>query len=533
MRAEATDAGGSAGRRPHGGCAGSSSDCPDKFPVESADIPFVSFLGALGVKHLLTGIVCLVWLGMAGLLVWRQQVPEATRLASLPPAPWQIDDEAGAGDGESWFGVYQESRKIGHVFRRTTRVGDGHRFVDRSRLRVAVLGSPQTIQSALVADTDADFAVTRFHFSLVSPAGNFAATGRRDGGRLHVEYGTDGAREVLELPLDEPIHLMNALRPRIAAARPSPGARYVHDVFNPLTMTSEPVVTVVEGEETIGGVTALRIAEEHRGLRERTWLAEDGRVLREEGMLGFTLVREPREVALGPITGAPVDVAEASRIPLTGRIEAPREREALRLRLGGAGAASVPSAPPRQRVRGDVLEIVREPLPARATPVPADGTMAAYLAPAPFIESDDPDIAATAAEIVGDETDPLRRARRLLQWVHRNMTQAPSVTVPSARAVLRARRGDCNEHAVLLTALGRAAGIPSRVVAGAVYLQDGFYYHAWTEFWLGDWVSADAVFAQMPADATHVRLVEGGPEQHVRLAEVVGRLTFTTMGDAT
>jgi hypothetical protein len=37
----------------------------------------------------------------------------------------------------------------------------------------------------------------------------------------------------------------------------------------------------------------------------------------------------------------------------------------------------------------------------------------------------------------------------------------------------------------------------------------------------------------MPADATHVRLVEGGPEQHVRLAEVVGRLTFTTMEDAT
>jgi hypothetical protein len=323
------------------------------------------------------------------------------------------------------------------------------------------------------------------------------------------------------------------LRPRIAAARPAAGARYVHDVFNPLTMTTEPVVTVVEAEEVVDGVKTLRIAEEHRGLRERAWLTEDGRVLREEGMLGFTLVREAREVALGPLVDAPVDIAEASRIPLVGRIEAPRDRPAHTLRVGGAGAAAVPSALPRQRVRGDVLEIVLESVPAQAAPLPGDGSLAQYLAPAPFIESDDPNIVATAAEIVGDEPDRVRRAERLLRWVNRNMTQAPSVTVPSARAVLRSRRGDCNEHAVLLTALGRAAGIPSRVAAGAVYLQDGFYYHAWTEFWLDGWVSADAVFAQMPVDATHVRLLEGGPEQHVRLAEVVGRLTFTTMEDAT
>jgi len=485
------------------------------------------------VKHLLTGTVCLVWLGMAGLLIARQQSPEAIRLVSLPPAPWQVeDDEAGEGQ-ESWFGVYQADRKIGHVFRRTSRVGAGHRFVDRSRLRVAVLGSPQTIQTALVADTDADFAVTRFHFSLASPAGTFSATGRSEGRRLRVDYGSGDAHETLDLPLDEPIHLMNALRPRIAVARPAIGARYVHDVFNPLTMTTEPVVTVVEAHEVIDGAPTLRIAEEHRGLRERAWLAEDGRVLREEGMLGFTLVREPRELALAPIAGAPVDVAEASRIPLVGDIAAPRERAVLRLRLGGAGAAGVPSAPPRQRVRGDVLEIERERVPSRAAPLPTDGSLAAYLAPAPFIESDDPAIVAVVAEIVGDETDPLRRARLLLDWVHGNLTQAPSVTVPSARAVLRSRRGDCNEHAVLLAALGRAAGIPARVAAGAVYLQDGFYYHAWTEFWLDGWVSADAVFAQMPADATHVRLIEGGPEQHVRLAEVVGRLTFTAMGDAT
>jgi transglutaminase-like putative cysteine protease len=113
------------------------------------------------------------------------------------------------------------------------------------------------------------------------------------------------------------------------------------------------------------------------------------------------------------------------------------------------------------------------------------------------------------------------------------MTPEPTMTVPSAREVLRTMRGDCNEHAVLLAALARAAGIPARVAAGAVYLDDGFYYHAWTELWLdGRWISADPVFDQMPADATHVKLLEGGPERHLELAQVVGRLAFISVDDA-
>jgi hypothetical protein len=63
-----------------------------------------------------------------------------------------------------------------------------------------------------------------------------------------------------------------------------------------------------------------------------------------------------------------------------------------------------------------------------------------------------------------------------------------------------------------------------------MYDEGGFFYHAWSELWLGRWVSADAVFRQMPADVTHVKLVEGGPERHLALAEVIGRLSFATEG---
>ena len=195
--------------------------------------------------------------------------------------------------------------------------------------------------------------------------------------------------------------------------------------------------------------------------------------------------------------------------------------------MPGAAAARVPLDPPRQRVRGDLLRVEREPLPEHAPLGAADAALAQYLAPAPFIESDDAAIVATARSIVGSGRDATAAARALVAWVNEHLEQAPSVTVPSAREVLAARRGDCNEHAVLLAALARAAGIPARVVAGAMYLDGAFYYHAWTELWLGTWVSADAVFRQLPTDATHVKLLEGGPERHMELAGIVSELRFT------
>lgn len=484
-------------------------------------------------KHTLTIAIIVFWLGMLAALVWKQVPPEAVDLAHLPE-PARATDEI-AEPEVAWFGIYQRDpkageRKIGHARRVSRRLVDGHRLEDRSTMSLAMLGTPQIVTTSLVAETDDDYALRRFTFTLVSPAASFSASGARDGRQLRVDYGPDGTGSHLDLPLTEPITLQSALRPRIAAAQPADGARFVHTVFSPLTMGHETVTTVVEGREEIDGVETLRILESQRGMEARAWLDAQGRVLREEGALGFELRREPEELALvGLDAAAPVDLTVATRIPLHGEIADPRGREKLTLRVGGKAADRIPDDPPRQVRRGTALDIVREAAPGPSGDAKPDDGVARELAPSPFVESNDPQIIATAREIVGDATDPTERARRLLAWVHGEMTQAPSLTLPSAREVLRTKRGDCNEHAVLLVALARAAGIPARVVAGTVYLEDGFYYHAWAELWLGRWVSADAVFDQMPADATHVKLLVGGPEEHVRLGEVVGRLTFAAV----
>ena len=77
---------------------------------------------------------------------------------------------------------------------------------------------------------------------------------------------------------------------------------------------------------------------------------------------------------------------------------------------------------------------------------------------------------------------------------------------------------------LLLAALSRALGIPVRVVNGLVYSEPhgGFLYHTWNEAWLGErgWRAVDAIFGQMQADATHLKLIEG--ESLLQLVPLVG-----------
>ena len=79
-----------------------------------------------------------------------------------------------------------------------------------------------------------------------------------------------------------------------------------------------------------------------------------------------------------------------------------------------------------------------------------------------------------------------------------------------------------------MAALARAAGIPARIETGLVYLNGRFYYHAWNVLYLGRWITVDAVYNQLPADATHIRMATGIQHQ-VDLLHTFNRLKITVL----
>jgi len=154
-----------------------------------------------------------------------------------------------------------------------------------------------------------------------------------------------------------------------------------------------------------------------------------------------------------------------------------------------------------------------------------DTAFARWLAPEPLIQSQDPRIAAQARRVIERERSPARVADLLTHWVTaRCAARIPEAGgVPSAEKVLETARGDCNEAATLFVALARSTGLPARTVAGLIYLNGRFYYHAWAEVYLGDWIAVDPTFDQFPADAAHLPIAIGGLARQVELVPLVGR----------
>jgi len=276
--------------------------------------------------------------------------------------------------------------------------------------------------------------------------------------------------------------------------------------------------------------SAFRIETEMWGQPMTMWLDEKGAVLKEQGFMGFTLVKSSAANAPRDIEGGGgEDFYELASINVKGKLNDSDRLAYLKLKVEGLVEANFDTAilaKGRQAFGSGMIEIIREKMPSKAVyDLPysdGSGSMKEFLRPGLNIESDDSAVVERAREIAGEVKDPVIVARRLMAWVYINVKKRPVVTVPSALEVLKTKVGDCNEHAVLLTALLRAVGIPARLCVGVVYSRGSFFYHAWTESYLGEWISMDATLNQMPADVTHIKLVQGGLDRQVEIIGLIG-----------
>jgi hypothetical protein len=472
------------------------------------------------------------------LIVWAAvMITLAARTGGLfrqPPAPARpLSPEA----NERWHGIYGDGKKIGYSHRVRTPTADGFTVGADTQMHLSMMGAAQLVRTRLEADTDRALQLRRFTFRLRSGTIDFTVSGTVRDGTLEVTSSSLGP-QTIRLPMTTPIALSETLEDFIGQERLETGRSFHYVLFDPVSSAPAPVTLTVGPLERVvlpgGARSAYRVDEEYQGSHVRLWVDPAGEVIKEEGPLGLTIVRERDGAeATSGISGGPgIDLGAAAAIPVSHAIPSPRATRRLRLHIVQAPSPSAFSFPPRQRLDGATLRIEQDDLAAiRSFALPAQAArFAAELRATPFLQSDDPRIRETSRTVLGGERDAERAARKLLDWVHDNLAKVPTISVPNALQVLDERKGDCNEHAVLYAALARAAGLPARMLAGIVYMPadgdvpGGFYYHAWNEVWLGQWIAVDPTFEQFPADATHVVLVEGDPNKDVALIGVVGQL---------
>jgi transglutaminase-like putative cysteine protease len=475
--------------------------------------------------------IVVAWGAVMSALVYHSYVRASPSLAA---------DLARYGSGAQWRGVYYRGEKIGFTVNETVPREDGFEFHEDGQLQMSLLGANTAAKIRTTALVDPSFLLQSFTFSLDAGTGPVEVSGRMNGRQLSLDVRTSSGVRSERRELAEPPVLALNLARRLANDGLKAGGRHTWTLFDPATLRNEPVVIDVHQRELVRGplapVPAFRVEMAFGGLRTTSWITDTGEVVREESPMGLLTIRETQEraVALAVPRQVQLDLLQASAIvpSMTEQIDDPIDVRRLRLRLEGADLSRLALDGVGQRLDGDVLDL-RAPITFRDEP--EDRSAERYLAPETFIESDAPEIVAETERALRGIVGGRAQAEQLTRYVNGLLEKKPTVSLPSAREVLRTRIGDCNEHTALYVAMARAAKIPARIAAGLVYVHGAFYYHAWPEVYLsqdtkpGFWLPVDPTFNQFPADGTHLRLTRGGLDAQATILPLIGRLRIAVV----
>jgi hypothetical protein len=467
------------------------------------------------------------WLVYAGVFIHRLHREEGEALTP------ELERLVGQEVQEDWFSIYQHGHRAGYSHTQLLPQKDGYVVIEELFLRLNFMEEVQDIFFNVQSKLAPDFSLKSFTFRLQAGPIAFRLRGQVQDAVLTLATWMAGQEQSRELPLSGPVYLGSGIQSFLSRQHLRVGDTYRVALFDPTTMSQTPVSLRVAAKETINiqkqDRETFRVDLDFHGVKLSSWMTPYGELLKEEGFLGMTLIRTHEEEALEGLTQvvAVELMREASVVP-DQTIDEPRGLKRLRLQLTGITGTGWYLAGDRQRWqwhKGEltVLRETLEGLPPIRIPQ-NDPRMARYLQPTLLIQSDAPELKSQASTIVGEERDALKAVIRISTWVYENVEKRPTLSIPSALDVWKRRAGDCNEHSVLFAALARAAGIPTRVAAGLLYVDGRFFYHAWNEVNLGKWVAVDALMNQVPADPTHVRLVVGGLESQVKLVRLIGKL---------
>lgn len=455
---------------------------------------------------------------------------------------------------ERWMGIFFEDQKVGYAVSRSSSTADGGTLLEgRSRFRLAAFGTIQDVITAQAALTDAQGALRRFDFFMVTDEVRLSARGEVRGQDIVMEVDNGGEVSTLTFPVEEPPHVQLSLEQVIAHQQLAVGKRFEVPFFSPATMAQGTIVYTVEEVEILeNGEEAWWVLTDFDGVQARELVTTAGETIRQESAMGMSMVRMTAEQAQAmPDADQAVDIIAKSAVSLVGHLPDARNSRRIELVIQGVPAERVFHQPPQQ-VRTDDHVVVDMPLLAELPRAPVRPDASLPLEPSwteatATIQAAHPDISEKARQVVGDAPDRIEAVRRLNAFVYDYVEKVPTFGVPSGLEVLQTARGDCNEHTALFVSLARSLGIPTRIAAGVVYSDrvsgaDGgpgaFYYHAWPEVLIDDdalsqdpptshrWLPVDPTFGQVPADATHVKLVEGDLDRQVEILAVMGRLGF-------
>lgn len=433
---------------------------------------------------------------------------------------------------QNWMDVKLVGSKIGYSMQSFGNTPLGYTLKDYSLVKIPLGGTVREVYLDSYAILNVDYSLKNFTFGLVSGDYTTDVYGEVRNGKLTVKVMSQNNESVVSFEADNGVYLP-AVVPLMAKAKGFPIGKFYLPTFDPFSLVTNElevnIDTLEEVDTGFGMQKAYRLSLVFSGVSSLMWVDKTGRVIREEETGGMEMVAVSKEKALDMpyVEDIDMDLLDDLAVSCEGRIPDPRNLNYLKVLIGGIKPEFFDLNDDFQTVIStDPLIIEIHPGRIKSSELSDKAT---YLKSETFVQTEDARIVDAASEITSGLSGKESIAIGISSWVYKNIEKDYAISLPSAVDVLKVRKGDCNEHTALYTALARASGIPTKICIGIVYKDGLFYYHAWPAVYLDGWRPVDPTFGQDLADATHIKILEGGFERQADLLRVVGKMTVTVL----
>ncbi len=384
-----------------------------------------------------------------------------------------------------------------------------------------LLGKPNEILIRGRAWLNQDFSLRRFTTFIQAHEYSSQIQGELRDGKMEVMIDNKNSPPVTKsIPISGPVFYSESLNQIWTPSLLRPGKEWTLKIFNPLLMSASDFHFRVERKENqlISGKNqeAFLVLFGAEALETRIWITPEGLILRKEMPNGLVLVSEPAWQIFDSMrqnqTARP-DLPNLFSVPANLEIKNPRHLKAMSVLVKGPRKETTFDLRMQDLESAELIDF------KQLKEIPVE-----FLQAEDRIPSADPELINLAQKITQGEPLVLKSAKLINEWVHNYITPTPTTVLSDAKQILMRKKGDCKEYSLLFTTLARAAGIPAQTVAGLVYANGRFFYHAWAAVYINQWIYFDPTFNQSPVDASHIPLVIGNLNKQAELAEQIGRL---------
>lgn len=445
---------------------------------------------------------------------------------------------------ETWMNVYLLGEKIGylHEIKKETKYHNKPAFFYAQELVTQInrfgiiFYSVQTSEIYLEKNT---FLPIYFQYVENLPGSFRRVKGEVNYNKLFLDLQVGETVTKQTIKWNESIYLDKSVDEIILKDGIIPGKEYKFTIYSPelidyldLTVTISSTETVIIDDNLYEGIKIITNCTKAPELSTISWITKEGDLLKMEFANLMTLTKTTKEGALS--LDEKLEITQLCKVPTENKLPSKiNSSDLIQMRIQVIHADLDPTKiipeDTRQKweltqkaelkaIKSGVLTVKSmskkemAELEKQACPLPiksSDQSMLSFLESNPYVQAQDSEIVSTAKKIVGEQKNSFTAATILCDWVYNYLEKKDfSVGFASAKETLLSKQGDCTEHALLLAALARSLGIPTKIIPGLVYTEDGFYYHMWTEVFVGKWIPIDPALGQTQVDATHIKLGE-------------------------